>query len=88
MKPTMNYVSRIVVLLMLLLFSEKCAANVGGVEAADDSKLKLCKDRSQTKRGLCFSNTNCTKNCVTEKYLRGECHGFLIPRCYCYRLCS
>lgn len=58
---------------------------VGGGEL-DSTKLKLCKEKSKTKKGLCFSNSKCTQACITEKFIKGECHGFF-RKCFCYKFC-
>ncbi|KAL7110765.1 hypothetical protein ABFS82_05G045800 [Erythranthe guttata] len=83
MNPTMCSVSRIVMLLMLLVISsEICVVKV-------ESKVELCKKKSETKTGVCFSSASCTMSCVKEKALKGECHGFFFfRRCYCYKFCS
>lgn len=61
--------------------TEKCVAKA---ESKWDISHHLCKERSKTKKGICFSSTACTLSCVKEKAVKGQCSGFL-PRCYCFR---
>uniref|UniRef100_A0A0D3F1B6 Knottins-like domain-containing protein n=1 Tax=Oryza barthii TaxID=65489 RepID=A0A0D3F1B6_9ORYZ len=53
----------VLVLLLLTLGGEVAAA-------------KMCHDRSQTFKGMCFRTSNCNTSCTNEGYTGGHCTTF------------
>uniref|UniRef100_A0A3Q7H8U2 Knottins-like domain-containing protein n=1 Tax=Solanum lycopersicum TaxID=4081 RepID=A0A3Q7H8U2_SOLLC len=48
--------------------------------------MNICKYPSQTFKGLCFTDSSCTKACLTEEFTDGHCSK-LLRKFPCTKIC-
>ncbi|CAN4103553.1 unnamed protein product [Withania somnifera] len=71
---TMRLFATFFLVAMLLLATEMRPMSSG--------EARTCESQSQSFKGTCLSDTNCTTVCHTEGFIGGDCH-VLCRHCFC-----